>query len=104
MLHLSTNSSELLSLLLQQIQMFSTHHILDNLILAVVLLDFQQVVAEIQHIKAPLLSQKHNDHTASPVQAIPKALPGRGNSTEQVTITSSKHSHSKHSVISHDAK
>lgn len=39
------------------------------------LLDFQQVVAEIQHIKATLLSQKHDDHTASPVQAISKALP-----------------------------
>lgn len=81
MLHLSTNSFEL-SLLLQQIQMFSTHHILDNLIFAVVLLDFQQVIAEIQHIKAPLLSQKHDDHTASPVQAVPKALPGGGNTAQ----------------------
>lgn len=105
MLHLSTNSSELLlSLLLQQIQMFSTHHILDNLIFAIVLLDFQQVVAEIQDIKAPLLSQKHDDHTAGPVQAVPKALPGTGNNTEQLSPTSSKHSHSKHSVNSHYTK
>lgn len=47
--------------------MFSTHHILYNLIFAIMLLDFQQVVAEIQHIKATLLSQKHDDHAASPV-------------------------------------
>lgn len=59
--------------------MFSTHHILYNLIFAVMLLDFQQVVAEIQDIKAPLLPQKHDDHTASPVQAVSKALPERGN-------------------------
>lgn len=62
--------------------MFSTHHILDNLIFAIVLLDFQQVVAEIQHVKAPLLSQKHDDHTSSPVQAIPKALPATGNTPQ----------------------
>lgn len=45
------------------------------------LLDFQQVVAEIQHIEAPLLPQEHNDHTASPVQAISKALPETENTT-----------------------
>lgn len=45
------------------------------------LLDFQQVVAEIQHIEAPLLPQEHNDHTASPVQAVSKALPETENTT-----------------------
>lgn len=59
--------------------MFSTHHILYNLVFAIVLLDFQQVVAEIQHIKATLLPQKDDDHTARPVQAVPKALPETGN-------------------------
>lgn len=84
--------------------MFSTHHILDNLIFAIVLLDFQQVVAEIQDIKAPLLSQKHNDHTASPVQAIPKALPGTGNTPQSGFQLHLQNSHSKHAAISNYAK
>lgn len=71
--------------------MFSTHHILYNLIFAIMLLDFQQMVAEIQHIKATLLSQKHNDHAASPVQAISKALPETGN-TFHIKHMSSKSS------------
>lgn len=62
-------------------QVFPTHHVLYNLVFAIMLLDFQQVVAEIQHIEATLLSQKYDDHTASPVQAIPKALPETGNTT-----------------------
>lgn len=53
---------------------FLQRHVLYNLIFAIVLLDFQEMVAEIQHVKATLLSQEHNDHAASPVQAISKAL------------------------------
>ncbi len=54
-----------------------THHIFDDLILAVLSLDFEQVVAEVKEVKATLLSQQHNDGTAGPVQSVPKALPGR---------------------------
>lgn len=54
-----------------------TCHIFDDLILAVLSLDFEQVVAEVKEVKATLLSQQHNDGTAGPVQPIPKALPGR---------------------------
>lgn len=52
-----------------------THHIFDDLILAVLSLDFEKVITEVKEIKATLLSQQHNDGTASPVQSIPKALP-----------------------------
>jgi len=63
--------------------MFSTYHVLYNLIFAIVLLDFQEMVAEIQHVKATLLSQEHNDHAASPVQAISKALPETATRTQR---------------------
>ena len=53
----------------------STYHVFDNLIFAIMFLDFEQMVAEIQHSKAPLLPKEHNDHTASPVEPIAKALP-----------------------------
>lgn len=52
-----------------------THHALDDLILAVVLLHLQKVVAEVQDVKSPLLSKQHNDHAARPVEAVPEALP-----------------------------
>lgn len=39
-------------------------------------LDFEQMVAEIQHSKAALLPKQRNDHAASPVEPIAKALPG----------------------------
>lgn len=67
--------------------MFSTHHILYDLVFAIVLLDLQEVVAEIQDIKATLLSQKHDDHTASPVQAVSKALPETGNTLHKARFT-----------------
>lgn len=54
----------------------STYHIFDNLIFAIMFLDFKEMVAEIQHSKAPLLPKKYNDHTAGPVEPIAKALPG----------------------------
>ena len=54
-----------------------THHVFDDLILAVLSLDFEQVVAEVEKVKATLLSQQHDDGAAGPVQPVPKALPGR---------------------------
>ncbi len=54
-----------------------THHALDDLILAVVLLDLEKVVAEVEDVKAPVLSQEGDDHAASPVEAVSEALPGK---------------------------
>lgn len=62
----------------------STYHVFDNLIFAIMFLDFEQMVAEIQHSKAPLLPKEHNYHTASPVEPIAKALPGDKEEVEQV--------------------
>lgn len=45
-------------------------------------LDFEKMVAEIQHCKAALLSKQYNNHAASPVEPISKTLPV---STEQST-------------------
>lgn len=44
-----------------------TYHILDDLILAILSLDLQQVVAEIKEVEAPLLAQQNDDGAASPV-------------------------------------
>lgn len=55
--------------------MSSTYHTLDDLILAVMLLHFQEVVGEVQDVKAPLLAQQGDDHTAGPVESVTKALP-----------------------------
>lgn len=52
-----------------------THHTLDDLILAIVLLHLQEVVAEVEDVKSPLLSKEHNDHAACPMEAVPEALP-----------------------------
>ena len=54
----------------------STYHIFDDFVFAIVFLDFEQMVAEIQHSKAALLPKQRNDHAASPVEPIAKALPG----------------------------
>lgn len=51
-----------------------THHVLDDLVLAVLSLHFEEVIAEVKEVKATLLSQQHNDGAASPVQPVPKAL------------------------------
>lgn len=56
-----------------------THHTLDDLILAVVLLHLQEVVAEVEDVKSPLLSKEHNDHAARPVEAVSEALPAEQN-------------------------
>lgn len=56
----------------------NTHHIFDDLILAILSLDFEEVIAEVKEVKATLLPQQHNDGTASPVQPIPKALSAGG--------------------------
>lgn len=52
-----------------------TYHVFDDLILAIMLLYFEEMVAEIQHCKAPLLPEQHDDHAAGPVQPIAKTLP-----------------------------
>lgn len=51
-----------------------THHVLDDLILAVLSLHFEEVITEVKEVKATLLSQQHNDGATGPVQSIPKAL------------------------------
>lgn len=53
-----------------------THHALDDLVFAVVLLHLQQVVAEVEDVEASLLAQESDDHAARPVEAVSKALPG----------------------------
>lgn len=51
-----------------------THHALDDLVLAVMLLHLEQVVAKVQDVEAPLLSEQGDDHAAGPVEAITEAL------------------------------
>lgn len=41
------------------------------------LLHFEQVVAEVEDVKASVLSQEGDDHAAGPVEAITEALPGK---------------------------
>lgn len=53
-------------------------HILNDFILPVLPLDFKQVVTEVKQVKAALLAQQDNNGAASPVQAVPEALPGMG--------------------------
>lgn len=52
-----------------------THHVLDDLILAVLPLHLEQVVAEVKQVEAALLTQQHDDGAACPVQPITKTLP-----------------------------
>ena len=54
-----------------------THHVLDDLVLAVLPLHLKQVVAEVKEVEATLLSQQHDDGASRPVQPVPEALPGR---------------------------
>lgn len=54
----------------------TTHHTLDDFILAIVLLHLKKVIAEVKDVKASLLSQEGDDHTSRPVEAISEALPG----------------------------
>lgn len=60
----------------------AAYHILNDFILAVLPLHFQQVVAEVEQVEATLLAQQDDDGAAGPVQAITKTLPGsrRGSS------------------------
>lgn len=51
------------------------HHVLDDLVLAVLTLHLEQVVAEVKEVEAPLLAQQHDDGAASPVQPVPETLP-----------------------------
>lgn len=41
-------------------------------------LDSEEVVAEVQHSKAPLLPEEDDDHAARPVQPVAEALPEAG--------------------------
>lgn len=62
------------STLYQETWLF-TYHIFDNLILAIMLLYFQEMITEVHNIKSTVLTQKDNDHTASPVKSVTKTLP-----------------------------
>lgn len=53
--------------------LLQTHHTLDDLVFAVVLLHLEKVVAEVEDVKAPLLAQQGNDHAAGPVEAVTEA-------------------------------
>lgn len=59
-----------------------THHVLDDLVLAVLPLHFEEMVAEVKEVEAPLLPQQHNDGAAGPVQPIAKALSERSRTLE----------------------
>lgn len=60
----------------------AAYHILNDFVLPVLPLHFQQVVAEVEQVKATLLAQQDDDGATGPVQAVTKALPGsrRGSS------------------------
>lgn len=40
------------------------------------LLHLEEVIAEVEDVKASLLSQQGDDHAARPVETVSKALPG----------------------------
>lgn len=54
-----------------------THHVLDDLVFAVLSLHFEEMVAEVKEVEAALLPQQHDDGAAGPVQPIAKALSER---------------------------
>lgn len=54
-----------------------THHVLDDLVLAILSLHFEEMVAEVKEVEAALLPQQHDDGAAGPVQPIAKALSER---------------------------
>ena len=54
----------------------AAYHILNDFILPVLPLYFQQMVTEVKQVEAPLLAQQDDDGAACPVQAITKTLPG----------------------------
>lgn len=70
-------------------QLATTHYSLDDLVLAINLLDSQDVVAEVESLKSPLLAQEDNHAAASPVEALTKQLPARKHTTQWTFITSS---------------
>lgn len=59
-----------------------THHVLDDLVFAVLSLHFEEMVAEVKEVEAALLPQQHDDGTAGPVQPIAKALSERSRTFE----------------------
>lgn len=73
-----------------------THHVLDDLVLAVLSLHFEEVIAEVKEVKATLLSQQHDDGAASPVQPVPEALSvSQGMALTQVDSVSPRHKFGK---------
>lgn len=78
-----------------------THHILDDLVLAVLSLHFEEMVAEVKEVEAPLLPQQYDDGAASPVQPIAKALSERSRTLElkllQAVIVKNKKQKENHS-------
>lgn len=73
-----------------------THHVLDDLILAVLSLHFEEVIAEVKEVKATLLSQQHDDSAAGPVQPVPKALSvSQGMALTQADSVSPRHKFGK---------
>lgn len=51
------------------------YHILNDFILPVLPLHFEQVVTEVEQVEATLLAQQDDDGATSPVQAIAETLP-----------------------------
>lgn len=44
-----------------------TYHIFDDLVFAILPLNFEQVVAEVEEVKTALLSEQHDNGTSGPV-------------------------------------
>lgn len=59
-----------------------THHILDDLVFAILSLHFEEMVAEVKEVEATLLIQQNDDGAVGPVQPIAKALPERSRTLE----------------------
>lgn len=56
----------------------AAYHILNDFIFPVLPLYFEQVVTEVEQVKATLLAQQDDDGAAGPVQAVSETLPGSG--------------------------
>lgn len=54
----------------------AAYHVLNDFILPVLPLYFEQVVTEVEQVKATLLAQQDDDGAACPVQTITETLPG----------------------------
>lgn len=74
----------------------SAYHILDDFILPILPLNFEQVVTEVKQVESPLLAQQDNDGATSPVQAVTKTLPGVGKEAAGVRGSSWRESKDLH--------